>query len=85
MDQGLWRYTSNSNYCGDTTLWWCLFLVSASHWPGILTILCPLIMNFFLTRGSGKSLLEKHMDDRPGFKEYVARTSGFFPLPPKKA
>lgn len=85
MDRGLWRYTRHPNYFGDTTLWWGLFLVAASHWPGVLTALSPIVMNLFLTKGSGKSLLEKHMNDRPGFKEYVERTSGFFPRPPRKA
>ena len=31
------------------------------------------------------AILEKHMAGRPGWDEYVARTSMFFPLPPKKA
>lgn len=84
MDQGLWRYTRHPNYFGDACVWWGMFLVAASHWPGVLTILSPIAMNFFLTRGTGKKTLEGHMGDRPGFKEYVEATSGFFPLPPKK-
>lgn len=41
-------------------------------------------MSFLLTRGSGAALLERHMADRPGFDAYVARTSGFFPRPPRR-
>ena len=38
-----------------------------------------------LTRKTGKPLLEQGMADRrPGYADYVARTSGFFPLPPKR-
>ena len=39
-------------------------------------------MTLLLTLGSGKRLLERHMAGRPGYAEYAARTSGFFPLPP---
>ncbi|MEU3957926.1 hypothetical protein AB0F45_37620, partial [Streptomyces achromogenes] len=35
-----------------------------------------------LIKGSGKRLLERHMTGRPGWSEYAARTSGFFPRQP---
>ncbi len=42
-------------------------------------------MTLLLTKGSGARILEKHMSKRDGWAEYAARTSGFFPRPPKKA
>jgi len=39
----------------------------------------------FLTKGSGAGLTEKRMAGRPGFDEYVARTSAFIPWPPRRA
>jgi steroid 5-alpha reductase family enzyme len=34
---------------------------------------------------TGKPLHEKGMDERrPGYADYVRRTSGFVPLPPRK-
>ena len=37
-------------------------------------------MTFFLLNVSGKALLERRMrKTRPGYDDYVARTSGFFP------
>ena len=42
-------------------------------------------MTLLLTNGSGARILEKHMCKRAGWDEYAARTSMFFPLPPKKA
>jgi len=83
MDTGLWRYTRHPNYFGDACVWWGLFALAATHWTGWLTILSPLLMTFFLTRATGKALLEKHMAGRPGYAEYVARTSGFLPRPPR--
>ena len=41
-------------------------------------------MSLLLVRGSGKRLLEQHMAGRPGYAEYMARTSGFFPRPPRR-
>jgi steroid 5-alpha reductase family enzyme len=84
MDRGLWRYTRHPNYFGDACVWWGIFLVSASAWPGALTILSPVAMTFFLVFATGARLLERTMMQRPGYPEYAARTSMFFPLPPKR-
>jgi len=83
LDTGLWRYTRHPNYFGDACVWWGLSLIAFSAWPGILTILSPVFMTFLLAKGTGKPTLEKDMDTRrPGYTDYVRRTSGFFPLPP---
>jgi steroid 5-alpha reductase family enzyme len=85
LDTGLWRYTRHPNYFGDACVWWGLSLAAFSVWPGVLTILSPLVMTWLLAKGTGKPLLEKDMASRrPGYADYVRRTSGFVPLPPKK-
>lgn len=83
LDTGLWRYTRHPNYFGDACVWWGLFLCACVVWPGALTVLSPVLMTATLARGTGKPLMEKHLGDRPGYADYVARTSGFVPLPPK--
>ncbi|MBA3311248.1 MAG: DUF1295 domain-containing protein [Nocardioidaceae bacterium] len=84
LDTGLWRYTRHPNYFGDATVWWGLWLIAASSWPGVLTVLSPVAMTWLLAKGTGKPLLEKDISQRrPGYPEYVRRTSGFVPLPPK--
>ncbi len=83
MDRGLWRYTRHPNYFGDACVWWGIYLVCASSWPGIFTILSPIAMTYFLVFATGAKLLERTMMQRPGYPEYAARTSMFFPLPPK--
>jgi steroid 5-alpha reductase family enzyme len=86
LDTGLWRYTRHPNYFGDACVWWGLSLVAFSAWPGILTVLSPVVMTWLLAKGTGKPLLEKGMaSSRPGYADYVRRTSGFLPLPPRKA
>ncbi|MEO9138660.1 MAG: DUF1295 domain-containing protein [Jatrophihabitans sp.] len=83
IDVGLWRYTRHPNYFGDSCVWWGIFLVAADAWPGVVTIFAPIIMTLLLTKGSGARILEKHMSKRDGWDAYAAKTSMFFPLPPK--
>ena len=84
MTRGLWSYTRHPNYFGDACVWWGIFLVAAGRWPGVLTIVAPAVMTLLLTKGSGVRILEKHMQGRPGWASYAARTSAFVPRPPKK-
>jgi steroid 5-alpha reductase family enzyme len=85
LDTGLWRYTRHPNYFGDAVVWWGLYLIAAEHWPGPLTVFSPLVMTYFLLAKTGKPLLEEHLTrTRPDYADYVRRTSGFFPLPPKR-
>jgi steroid 5-alpha reductase family enzyme len=84
MDRGLWRYTRHPNYFGDACVWWGTYFITLTAGPWVLaTILSPIVMTTLLTRVSGKDLLERHLANRPGYAEYVARTSGFIPLPPR--
>jgi steroid 5-alpha reductase family enzyme len=84
LDTGLWRYTRHPNYFGDACVWWGLSLIAFDAWPGILTILSPIVMTWLLAKGTGKPLLEKDIGERrPGYVDYVRRTSGFIPRPPK--
>lgn len=84
LDRGLWRYSRHPNYFGDTCVWWGLYLIACTTWQGALTVLSPLLMTWLLARGTGKPLLERDIAARrPAYAAYVARTSGFVPLPPR--
>jgi steroid 5-alpha reductase family enzyme len=86
LDTGLWRYTRHPNYFGDACVWWGLWLVGAGSWAGLVAVLSPLTMTYLLTRRTGKPLLEAHLTgSRPGYADYVTRTSGFIPWPPRRA
>ncbi|WP_029136938.1 DUF1295 domain-containing protein [Nakamurella lactea] len=85
LRSGLWRYTRHPNYFGDACAWWGLFLTVAWAWPGLLTVVSPLLMTYLLVAKTGKALTEQRMhESRPGYAEYVRSTSGFVPLPPKR-
>jgi steroid 5-alpha reductase family enzyme len=83
IDVGLWRYTRHPNYFGDACVWWGIFLVAADALPGVATVFAPVLMTLLLTKGSGARILEKHMSTRAGWDAYAARTSMFFPRPPR--
>jgi steroid 5-alpha reductase family enzyme len=85
MDKGLWSLTRHPNYFGDALLWWGIGLVGAETGSGVIGLVGPLVMTVFLLRVSGVPMLERSlMKRREGYAEYVARTSGFIPRPPKK-
>ncbi len=86
MDRGLWRYTRHPNYFGDACVWWGLFLIAADAGWSWITVLSPLLMTWFLAAKTGKPLMERQLaKSRPGYAEYVERTSGFIPWPPRRA
>ena len=64
-------------------VWWGHWLVAAATPIGRWTVLSPALMTFFLRRVSGVTLLESTMSKRPGYREYVERTSPFLPRPPR--
>ncbi len=86
LDTGLWRYTRHPNYFGDASVWWGLYAIACHSWWGAATLLSPLVMTLLLARGTGKPMLEKDIRERrPAYADYVIRTSGFIPWPPRRA
>ena len=82
MDRGLWRYTRHPNYFGDACGWAGIFLLVSWSWLGWLTVLSPVVMTWLLIAKTGQAMTEKHLSSsKPGYADYVRRTSGFFPLP----
>jgi len=84
LDTGLWKYTRHPNYFGNACMWWGIWLVACQAPWGWATIFAPLMMTFLLTRVSGRDLLERQLKKRPAYQNYIKRTSGFFPMPPRK-
>jgi steroid 5-alpha reductase family enzyme len=84
MDQGLWRYTRHPNYFGETLVWWGMWLVACSVPWGWLSFVGPLLITWLLLKVSGVTLLDRKMlETRPAYRDYMQRTSAFFPWPPK--
>ncbi len=87
LDTGLWRYTRHPNYFGDACVWWGIWLAASEAGipVALASVAGPVFLTFTLTRWSGKPLLEKGLvQRRPDYADYVQRTSGFLPWPPKR-
>ncbi len=84
MDQGLWRYTRHPNYFGEATLWWGIFLIAIGGGATLLTVISPVTITLLLLFVSGVPMLERAMKNRPGYAQYAAKTSIFFPWFPKQ-
>lgn len=86
MDKGLWALTRHPNYFGDCVVWWGLAIVGSTQGAGVWAFLGALVMTVLLVRVSGVAMLDKLLAKRkPGYAEYMARTSGFIPMPARSA
>jgi len=86
MDQGLWALTRHPNYFGDCLVWWGLAIVASAQGAGLWAFLGALVMTVLLVRVSGAAMLDRLLAKRkPGYAEYMARTSGFIPRPRRSA
>ena len=85
MDRGLWAYTRHPNYFGEFLIWWGIFLITLSTPNSWWTILSPVIITLVLLKMTGIPLTEQELvKNRPGYSEYVKRTSAFVPWFPVK-
>lgn len=87
-DSGLWAWSRHPNYFFEW-LGWLAYPILAidpvgSYGWGWLALLAPACMYWLLVYVSGIPPLETHMQRSRGdaFRDYRARTSAFFPLPP---
>jgi steroid 5-alpha reductase family enzyme len=84
LDSGLWRLTRHPNYFGDACVWWGIFLIAAEAPAARWAVFAPLLMNYLLLQVSGKKLLEDNLRlSKPGYAEYIEKTSPFLPRPPR--
>ena len=85
MDRGMWRYTRHPNYFGDLCVWWGIFVIALAADDAWWSIVGPLTMTAIFAKFFGAPLMERHLAAaKPGYAEYVRRTSAFFPRPPRR-
>ena len=84
LDKGFWHYTRHPNYFGDSAVWWgygLICLAAGSYLP----VLGSILMTALIIKVSGVALLEKSLKEKkPEYREYIEKTSSFFPWFPKK-
>ena len=85
LDVGLWRYTRHPNYFGDLCVWFGLFGIAAATTLGLASIFGPLLLLLLFLKYSGGPSYEKRLTfHRPGYADYIARTSALVPWPPRR-
>lgn len=85
LNTGLWRYSRHPNYFGELCVWWGIFLVACEHPLGWLTVIGPLFYSHLVVNVTGQRTLDKKLArEKPGYADYMARTSGLIPLPPRR-
>ena len=85
MDRGLWAYSRHPNYFGEFLVWWGIYLITLATPSSWWTILSPLIVTAVLLKMTGIPLTEQELvKKRPGYSDYIKRTSAFVPWLPAK-
>jgi steroid 5-alpha reductase family enzyme len=86
MDQGLWRWSRHPNYFFEWLLWVAFVLPGLLAPWGLLTLLAPAAMLFFVLKVTGIPPSEAQALRSRGeaYRAYQRRVSPFFPLPPRK-
>jgi steroid 5-alpha reductase family enzyme len=85
LDYGVWAWSRHPNYFANCLGFWAIFGISLNV-PGLWwSVISPLFMTWLLVGFTGKPWLDEHMKKRrPEYADYIARTSGFIPMPPKR-
>jgi steroid 5-alpha reductase family enzyme len=84
LDTGIWGWSRHPNYFGDFLMWWGFFALGIAAGGPWWIILGPIAMSALLLHYSGAGLMEDTIKDRrPGYDDYVRRTSLFVPWPPR--
>ncbi len=84
LTSGFWKYTRHPNYFGDAAVWWGFAVLSIAS-GCYLPVLSSVLMTWLIVKVSGVSMLERTMKNtKPGFEDYVKKTSAFIPWFPKK-
>lgn len=82
MTSGVWKFTRHPNYFGDAAQWWGFFIIALAN-GAWWTVYSPLLMTFLLVCVSGVAMLEQTMKEKPGYADYMKKTSAFIPWIPK--
>lgn len=84
LQSGFWKYTRHPNYFGDAAVWWGFGIISMAA-GSYLPALGSVLMTWLIIKVSGIAMLEKTLlRTKPGYINYMRRTSSFFPWFPKK-
>lgn len=83
FDSGLRHYTRYPQYFGEAMIWWGFGMLSIAS-GNYFTLFSPALMMYLLYYVSGVKMMDKYLEQKPGYQEYMKRTNSFWPWFPKK-
>ncbi|MCF4166086.1 DUF1295 domain-containing protein [Zavarzinia compransoris] len=86
IQSGLWAWSRHPNYFGEMSFWWGLMLFGLAAAPQFWWWIAPgaLAMTAMFLFASIPFMDQRSLERRPGFADYMRRTSALVPLPPKR-
>lgn len=84
LQSGLWRYCRHPNYFGELCFWWGVFVMACASPLALFTVFGPLVYSHLIVNITGQATLDKKMArEKPAYADYMQRTNGMIPWPPK--
>ena len=81
LQTGLWSLSRHPNYFGETLMYWAYFVFSLAHPIGVFSIFAPIYVTWFMSRGSARPMLDRHMlKTKADYPDYMRRVAGFMPF-----
>lgn len=80
LETGLWRFSRHPNYFGEALLWWGFGLIGAAT-GGVVGLMVPLLLTYFLANISSMLLERSLLRNRRAYAGYVTSTPAFLPIP----
>ena len=81
LESGLWQYSRHPNYFGEALLWWGFGLLGAAT-GGVVGLIVPALLTYFLMHISSLLLERSLMRNRRAYAGYAESTSPFLPKQP---
>ncbi len=86
LQSGLWRYCRHPNYFGELCFWWGIFLMACAKPMAAVAVIGPLAYSHLIVNVTGQATLDKKLArEKPGYADYMARTNGMIPWPPRRS
>ncbi len=82
---GLWKYSRHPNYLGEISVWWGVYLVLLSTYPGLWYLGAGALANTCLFLFISIPLADKHLASyKENYAAYRKETRMLFPIPKRK-
>ena len=85
MRSGIWRHSRHPNYLGEIIVWWGVYLVMLSIFPGLWYLVIGALVNTGLFLFISIPLAENHLATyKAGYASYLQETRQLMPFPKRK-